>query len=216
MIYLFHGENQPALREALLELKGSYDNAFFWEGELDELRASLLSPSLLCKKELVVIESPQTTDLKKIIVSAEGGAKDLALVFADKVPVGKLPKGKDVQTFYFRSDIPKNVFPFLDALLAKDRKRAFTTAHQLLRGGEDVHFLLTMIVWQLRSLARVKGKETKGIHPYALSKLKRLEENFTEEEISQAFSLLLKEDLKIKKGRSHSAALDFLIDKLTG
>jgi len=214
MIYLFHGGNQPALRDALLELKKRYDEAVFWENELEELGFYLLSPSLFARKELVIIEDPQLTELNKLIKLFKKGGKDAALAFSDKIPAAKLPKDKGVKILYFREEIPTTIFPFLDALAAKDRTKAFTQAHRLFQAGEDPHFLLTMIIWQMRNLAKVKGGVARGLHPYVLEKLRKLERNFTEAELSRAFSLLLKEDLNTKRGKADSVTFDFLVEKL--
>jgi len=228
-IYLFHGENQPALRDALLELKKSYREAIFWEKELEELSAYLASPTLFSlprrqaglpaqagggaeKQELVIIEDPELGGLPELVDLARGGGKDIAFVFSEKIPPGKLPQGVTVR--YFREEIPQNVFPFLDALTAKDKRKAFTEAHRLFKEGKDSHFLLAMVIWQLRNLARVKGGETKSLHPFVREKLTRLGKNFKEEDLSRAFSLLLKEDLAAKKGRAGSATFDFLIEKI--
>lgn len=223
MIFLFHGENQPALRDALLELKKGYRDATFWEKAIDELEVYLVSPTLFSvgsssaeKQELLIIEDPELGYLNKLVGLVKRGSKDVAIVFCDKVPSGKLPRGEGLQIRYFREEIPQNIFPFLDALAMKDRKKAFTEAHRLLREGEDLHFLLAMVVWQLRNLARVKGGAPGHLHPYVLRKLRRLEKNFESDELSRAFSLLLKEDLAIKKGKANSATFDFLIDKLIG
>lgn len=223
MIYLLHGENQPALRDALLELKKKYDEAIFWEKEVEELPIYLASPTFFAQKglpvgrrELVIIEDADPSGLPDLIEVAKRGEKDIALVFSEKIPPAGIPRNGGIKILYFREEIPKNVFPFLDALAAKDKKKAFAQVHRLLQAGEDVHFLLSMIIWQMRSIAKVKGKVTRGIHPYVLGKLRRLEKNFSEEELSRAFSLLLEEDLKAKRGRTHSATLDFLIEKITG
>lgn len=222
MIYLFHGENQPALRDSLLELKKEYEEAVFWERELEELPIHLASPTLFHQKdlppsggELVIVEDPELSELAGLLARIKGDSKDVALVFSDRIPTAKLPKKEGLKVRYFREEIPKNVFPFLDALAAKDDKRALIQAHRLLQAGEDLHFLLMMIVWQVKNLAKVKGKATKGLHPYVLGKLRRLEKNFSESELSRAFSLLLKEDLNLKKGKANSATLDFLIKRLT-
>ncbi|PIS12538.1 hypothetical protein COT70_00295 [candidate division WWE3 bacterium CG09_land_8_20_14_0_10_47_33] len=236
MIYLFHGENQPALRDALLELKKGYEEAVFWEKDLPvahlpdgqgkggfaELSMYLASPTLFSQKslpagrrELVIIEEPPLAELSKLMELIKAGDKDVALIFAEKIPPEKLPHDRQLKILYFREEVPKNAFPFLDALVAKDRKKAFAQAHRLIKSGEDVHFLLTMVVWQMRNLAKVKGKVKKGFHPYVLEKLQRLERNFTEEELACAFSLLLKEDLNIKKGKGDAVTFDLLIRKLT-
>ncbi len=229
-IYLFHGENQPALRDALLELKKSYRETTFWEkdpfagkAEAGELALYLASPTFFGvgdssegrRGELVVIEDLKLDYLDELISLARKGSKDILIAFADKIPIKKLPKGGGLRIRYFREEIPQNIFPFLDALGAKDRRKAFAEAHRLLREGEDVHFLLTMIFWQMRNLAQVKGGAVRGLHPYVLGKLRRLEKNFGEEDLSRIFSLLLKEDLAAKKGRTTGATFDFLIERLT-
>lgn len=216
MIFLFHGENQPALRDALLALRAGYDEAVFWERELDELGSYLLSPSLLAKKELVIIEDPELDKIAGLIDAAKKGGKDVALIFSEGIPAKKLPPDKEIKVRCFREEIPKNAFPFLDALVAKDKEGAFVQAHRLFREGTDPHFLLAMIIWQMKTLARVKGGSTKGIHPYVVGKLKGAAKNFSEDDLSRIFSLLLKEDLATKRGKANSATLDFLIEKLTG
>jgi DNA polymerase III delta subunit len=216
MIFLFHGENQPALRDALLALREGYDEAVFWERELDELGSYLLSPSLLAKRELVIVEDPELDKTAGLIDAAKKGRKDVALIFPGDIPAKKLPQNKEIKVRCFREEIPKNAFPFLGALAAKDKEGAFVQAHRLFQEGMDPHFLLAMIVWQMKTLARVKGGSTRGIHPYVVGKLKGVVKNFSEEDLSRAFSLLLKEDLATKKGKADSATLDFLIEKLTG
>jgi DNA polymerase III delta subunit len=215
-IYLFHGENQPALRDALLELRKSYGETIFWEKDYEELPVYLASPTFSfagpASQELIIIEDPELSRLPELVGLAAKGSKDVVFAFSDKIAVKKLPAEAAIR--YFREEIPKNVFPFLDALVAKDKKKAFTEAHRLLSGGKDVHSLLLMIVWQLRTLVRVKDGAAAGLHPYALKKLSRVSGNFDGKELSQAFSLLLKEDLALKKGKANAVTFDFLIEKL--
>jgi hypothetical protein len=219
MIFLFHGENQPALRDALLELRGGYDEVVFWDKELEELPVFMASPTLFASKSpsakrgLVIIEDPDIDKVLQILESLEG--KDIVLVLSDKIPTKKLPKSRSIKIRHFQEEIPKNVFPFLDALTAKGREDAFVQLHRLVREGMDTHFILAMMVWQMRNLARVRGGSVKGMHPYVLGKLRKLAKNFSQEDLSRVFSLLLEEDLAVKKGRADATTLDFLIDKLT-
>jgi len=221
MIYLFHGENQPALRDALLELKKEYREAVFWEKEISELAVYLASPTLFAgdgspggKEELIIIEDPESNRLSELVALVEGGSKDVAIVFSDKLPQKKLPRGGGLRIRYFRQEIPQNVFPFLDALAARDEKKAFAEAHRLIKNGGDFHSLLAMIIWQMRNLVLVKGGAAGGLHPYVFGKLKRMQRNFREDELSRIFSSLLKEDLAAKRGRADAVTLDFLIARL--
>jgi DNA polymerase III delta subunit len=216
MIYFFHGENQPALRDALGALKKEYDESVFWTGELEDVGSYLRAPSFFAKNELVIIEIPKGSVSKKLLDVLAEADKDVALVFPDKLSARQVPKASEaIQVRQFRREIPKNVFPLLDALAAKKKKLALSHAQRLLKDGKDPQFILAMIIWQMRSLAKVKGKVTKGLHPYVLRKLKRAAESFSEQELALIFSLLLKEDSSSKRGKANSATLGFLIDRLT-
>ena len=61
MIFIFHGENQPALRQDLLNLKSRYQNSHTWEEEeLHGLGDFLLAPSFSSLgggTELVILEN---------------------------------------------------------------------------------------------------------------------------------------------------------------
>jgi len=211
VIFVFHGENQPALRESLLELRGGYPEHRFWEGELEELRGFLATPSML-GRELVILENFPLGDLVRFFKRLENPQKDLALVFPRALKqneTAKLPAGK---ILFFREHIPRNVFPLLDAIVARDRRKALTAARRITAQGFDIDYLLKMLTWQFRSLARVKGGALKGVSPYTASKLKRFAGSWDGQDLRRAFREILREDLRQKKGRK--VPLDFLISKL--
>lgn len=212
MIFVFHGDNQPKLREEFLEFKKNYGETRFWEGKLAQLPSSLATPSLFKKKELVVLEDPDLSQLDQL--GKLGKLRpDLLLLFSRRLIPAELNQLKGAKVFTFWEEVPKNVFPFLDALLTRDRKKALLEAHRLLREGTDLDFLLKMIGWQMRNLARVREGEVLGMSPYVVGKLKKFASAWKSADLRRAFSLLLQEDLRQKKGKK--IPFDFFIGKLT-
>lgn len=212
MIFVFHGDNQPKLREEFLRLKRGYGEFSFWEKELSELPAYLSSPSLFGQKELVAVENPELDQLVKLDQLIQPD-KDLILLFPRRLPPRELAKFKGVQVATFWEEVPKNVFPFLDAIGGRNKKRAFSELHRLLEEGVDPDYLIKMVGWEITNLARVREKSTKGISPYVVAKFQKLVKNWSTTDLSQAFSLLLVQDLRQKKGKK--VPLDFLVARLT-
>jgi len=214
VIFVFHGEDQPSLREAFLKLKRNYGEGRFWTKPISELSAFLRTSSLFGKKEIVAIEDPDLRGLTKETISAwVGGGKDVALLFSRRLMPFELERFGKAQVLGFAPKIPKNVFPFLDALVARESAKALKEAHRLLREGNDLDYILNMITWQLRTLARVKSGSVKGMKAYTVDKLRGVAPKWSEADLREAFSGLLDEDLRRKKGKK--VPLDFLISRLT-
>lgn len=213
MIFVFHGDDQPSLREEFLRLKKDYAGGEFWTKPLSQLSNYLQSPLLFGKKEIVVIEDPDLGSLKKDSLKGwASGGKDVAILFSRRLNLFELERFEGARIRGFAPKIPKNVFPFLDALVARKKAEALAESHRLLREGNDLDFLLNMINWQLRNLARVKSGSIKGMKSYTIDKLRRFSAKWSEADLREAFSELLKEDLRRKRG--NKTPLDFLINRL--
>lgn len=214
MIFVFHGEDQSSLREEFRRLKKNYAECKFWISSLSNLSAYLRSPSIFGKNEIVAIEDPDLGDLKKELLREwERGGKDVVVLFSRRLTSFELERFGKAQIREFSPKIPRNVFPFLDALVARKKAEALAEAHRLLREGSDLDYLLNMIVWQLRNLVRVKSGSIKGMKSYSIDKLRRFSSQWSEADLQRAFSELLKEDQRRKKGTK--TPLDFLINRLT-
>lgn len=215
MIFVFHGPNQPKLRNEFVNLKKGYEDVKFWEEELVDLVGYLSLQSLFGGRELVVLENPKVADAVKFSKKIEGKRveKDVVMLFSEGLNRQKLAKFKDADIREFRDDIPKNVFPLLDAILARQKQKALSETRRLLSQGNDLGYLLKMFSWQLRNLARVKGGVTAGINPYVVKKLSRFKKSWSDANIQEALSLILKADLKLKKGKKNP--VEFLVDKIT-
>jgi len=219
VIFVFHGEDQPALRENLLGFKRQHSSALFW-GEKDSkgLAQRLVSSSFFEKsdqRQVVIWEDPPLKELSKSRLSEwERGVQDLALVFPHRLPPGELEKFSGAKVFLFDPQVPKNVFPLLDAIVGRRRKNALIQARRLLQEGQDFDFILKMIVWQLRSLVRVKSKAVRGINPYVVQKLQKYAGDWSLDELHRSLSAVLEEDRHRKQGRKRP--LDLLIHRIIG
>ncbi|MEX2053503.1 MAG: hypothetical protein WD940_00620 [Patescibacteria group bacterium] len=217
MIFVFQGEDQPALRESLLNLKRKYPPASFWEGDPEELSQRLVALSLFGdrgQRHLAVWENPPLKELTKSRLEEWGkGVQDLALVFSQKLTAGELERFAGTRVLSFTPQIPKSVFPLLDALVARNRRSALLHAHRLLREGNDLDFLLKMIVWQLRVLARVKSGAVRGLNPYVVKKLQKYAGAWDQAKLRQSLSDILAEDRRRKRGVKIPIGL--LISRLT-
>ncbi|NIT03744.1 hypothetical protein GTO10_02310 [Candidatus Saccharibacteria bacterium] len=211
MIFVFHGENQPALREELLKMKKGYDESRYVSDDLKSLPSYLKSPLLLGKRELVVVEDPDFREVRPLLKLPKVD-KDVLLLFPRELKAGELKRFKGAAVKRFPQAVPKTVFPFLDALAGRKKEKALLEARRLIRGGADVDYLLKMISWQFRNLLRVKDGFAEGINPYVAKKLKRFTKYWETEELKRIFSHVLKEDLRLKKGKK--TPLDFLINEI--
>jgi len=211
VIFVFHGENQPALREGLLKLKKGYDESRYISDDLASLPSYLKSPSLFSKRELVVIEKPVLRETEALL-KIKKTDKDVLLLFSRELKAGELKRFKTATVRNFSERVPRTVFPFLDALAGRRREKALVEAQQLIKKGADVDYLLKMISWQFRNLLRVKGGSTGGINPYIVKKLKVFAGYWEMGELKEVFSHILKEDIRLKKGKK--TPLDFLINEI--
>jgi len=216
MIFVFHGANQPKLRDEFLELKKKYADVKFLGEEIAKLPSYLFSQSLFGGQELVVLEDPKVTDAAKFAneVRVKRLPKDVIFLFSSELNRQKLSKFKGLVIKEFRDEMPKNVFPLLDALLAKEKKKALSESRRLLSQGNDLDYLLRMFTWQFRNLARVKSGAVSGINPYVVKKVSRFKKSWTESDIKRALSSILVADIRAKKGKI--IPIEFLVDEIIG
>jgi len=119
--------------------------------------------------------------------------------------------------------IEVNIFKTLDALARKDKKTALKLLHEHLNQGEKEVYLLTMFVYQLRGLLKLKDlvargtpyyslAKRSGLHPYAVKKSWSLLQNFNLDQLKKIYRRLLEIELALKKGRLDGpTAFDLLL-----
>jgi len=119
-----------------------------------------------------------------------------------------------------------NIFKTLDALARRDKKTAFKLLHEHLKQGENEIYLLSMFVYQVRTLIKLKDLIEKGttyydlakkskLHPFVVKKSSEQLRNFSLEQLKKIYHYLLNIELGIKKGRLDGrTALDLLIAEI--
>ena len=118
------------------------------------------------------------------------------------------------------------IFDFVDALGARDRKKAVNEFHRLLVDS-DIQNIFGMIVRQFRLLVQSReiidqrgGKEeiTKrlGVHPFVGEKLAHQARQFSQAQLDAIFHRLLEIDAGLKTGKmSIDLSIDLLIAEIT-
>ena len=119
-------------------------------------------------------------------------------------------KPDDIRTLVV-GDVETNIFNFLDAITARNKVKAIELLYKELKTGHDGHYLLTMLVYQLRNSLIVKdllsrkltpsevAKKAK-IHPFVVSKLSK-SLGQTTQDLEAKFRSLAQIEILSKQGR---------------
>lgn len=225
MIYLLHGENVGASRQALLDLKENYsaDSVSVFDSknfDEDEFVRACGTPSLLSDRRLIIVEGKlPVTNYQLPVTSA---AADIVFWLGEELKPSnklfKLVKKAGGQISHFKPAIPKHVFGFLDALGYRNKKKSFLELHRLLDQGEAPLYLLKMMVWAARNWLNVKLQTpvVKKMHPFVQRKTKSQAKNFEEEELVGGFHRLLEAEIALKTTQQDPVlVLDLLVDGMT-
>jgi len=125
-----------------------------------------------------------------------------------------------------KSKVDLNIFKTLDALARKDKKTALRLLHEHISQGENENYLLSMFVYQLRTLIKLKDlvekgtpfyslAEKSGLHPYVVKKSSDQIRNFSLGQLKRIYQRLLEIDSGIKTGRIDGlTALDILVGEI--
>lgn len=112
-------------------------------------------------------------------------------------------------------DLELNIFDTIDAMAAKDKKKAINLFKQHLQEGAEVPYLFSMVAWQMRNIiiAKTAGSygET-GISPYVLRKATYQAKNFSLDDLKRIYQKIIDLDAALKVGKIlPEAALDLLV-----
>lgn len=122
-----------------------------------------------------------------------------------------------------RAKIDVNIFKTLDALASRNKKIALKLLHEHLSEGENPIYLLTMFIYQMRNLIRLKDLVERGtpyqalaqktkLHPFVIKKSWPSLQKFSLDQLKKIYQRLLEIDLGIKTGRFDGpTALDLLV-----
>ena len=108
-----------------------------------------------------------------------------------------------------------NVFDTIDAIAAKNKKKAIRLLKEHIEKGDSPLFLLAMIASQIRNILSVKSGSGKGLHPFVLRKATFQAKNFSLEDLKRIYQKIVDLDFEIKVGKiEQGMALDVLISEI--
>lgn len=211
MLYLLHGPGVVSSRNVLVRLKGKYNNSEIVVVEkgiisLEKLQEISESCPMFSNKRLIVLEDALVYLRDEIFEYLERIPSFVDIIFWQPEELKKssklyqfIFKQKGI-IYFFREDYPKEVFPFLDALIRRNKKVALLELNSLLLAGKEPLYILKMITWQVRNLLRIKDNPLgeKRFHPLVFKKIMANIHNFNYEEATGAYKNILKADLLIK------------------
>lgn len=133
----------------------------------------------------------------------------------------EMEKIKEVLTI----NLQQNIFNLVNAIGTKKEKEAYKILHTLLEKGEVPLIILSMIIRQMRLIAKIKSFENRfgdkkavasslGVPYFAIEELMRQSKFFKKEDLEKAYRECLKCDVALKSGSDSNLALEELVRKL--
>lgn len=243
MIFLFHGGNLVASREAFLQLRNRYAAAaksdlaaavFSLAGDANFRQfqevcepGALVGGVRLITMEISLGQSgrrpPSLVNDERLpgYLKNKPEATHVALWFDEELPakhplLQALSGEKTVRISCARL-VPLNVFSFLEELANRRRLAALRQFGYWQRREINNVYLLTMIVWQIRRLlAFFYGTPLGKVAPFAQARLTRQAKNFSEGELLSFYDRLYDLDRRGKSGeRDIPLGLFSLIEEIT-
>lgn len=111
------------------------------------------------------------------------------------------------------SEHDQNIFDFIDALGARNAAMALKYLQNLLNGGKNENYILSMIVYQFRNMLLIQDMIIRGVkrnqiaaeaelHPFVVGKTMRVLNNYDLPLLKRIYYRLMRTDIDIKTGRT--------------
>ena len=142
---------------------------------------------------------------------------------------GKEIKRKDIELLV-KPKFETDIFKTIDAIAAKNKRKALFLMKEHLEKGDSPAYLLAMINFQFRNLLIIKSSELRRelytndmrilseklkMHPYVIRKAIQQSKKFSLEELKKIYQKIFQVDLGIKTGKiDPETALDLLIAEI--
>ena len=159
-----------------------------------------VSFSMFDEKQIIVVEGK--LDAKEVDWEVVGGGQSSAdlLIWVDQTVKSNEVLYKKIVELngvieFFEEAPDKDIFGFLDAVVARNRVNALKEYRKLLAQDKDLIYIHTMLVWQFRHL--LVPEMGKG---FVVQKAQRGRENFTEDELFRIYRMLYEMEVALKTG----------------
>lgn len=211
-LLLLHGPGLINSRKKLVDIKSKYSpediTTFSGNFRVEDLMGNISTVSLFSSDRLVVVENPSDA-LADLSLDLPDG---VTLVFwsdheiSSTKPILKLIKEQKGEALLFPASKETSVFPLLDALGNKD-KSAFVLLEQLKIEKVDFQYIVTMILYLLRTLVSPNDKAP----AFVKSKLQKQQQNFNKEKVTEIYKFVLETDFKLKSGLVEKDQAEFQV-----
>lgn len=206
-VVLLHGPAINSSRKKLQELRRKFapDNVMVFEKGADtgEILTNLKSQSLFDGERLIIVENPQENLFLDSSPFTLSSSFTLVLWFDHEIETS-VYAGAEV--LFFPELMEVSVFPFLDNLAYRDKK-AFLELDKLNKSGFDSQYLITMVLYLLRSLTVTPTNAPQ----FVKNKLVKQQANFPPERLTAFYKFVLALDFKIKSGDLDENQVQFLL-----
>jgi DNA polymerase III delta subunit len=214
MIFLIHGKDSLKIQEELENIRNKEKPNEVIRIALDEVTPaefsnSVLTPNMFGFKNLVIADTEEISqkDLIEFIEVAKKASKDNLVAFtlnknlrSNSKIIKELKETKNTKTIKVTEEKDYTIFNFLDAVYSKDRKKAYKLLEDLNQIEEPPFKIQSMLVYQLRKIAKVTfGAEISG-PPFVKRKIKKQANNFNKEELTKLYEHFYKTDRDMKLG----------------
>lgn len=210
-LVLLHGPAIVVSRQYLSNIRSKFKaediEVFEKNARLEEIHLSLSSQSMFSENRLIVVENPPESFNLESISSLQGM---LVLWFDHEIGkekiVSKFIQEKGGEIVFFSESKEVSIFPFLDLLGMKSPK-AFIQLKKLKQSGFDTVYLITMVLYLLRSFILTN----KSSSAFVQEKKDKQKNNFSLEEIKRLYEYILSLDYKVKVGNIDKDQAEFLL-----
>lgn len=244
VVLQYISRNKPAAEAALKVLDHVPETtvAVFYEAEVDQ--RTVFFKTLKQKARPVFFDSLSSAQLAVFtqkLVNQEGGSIDRAAVteLIERVGDDQWRLEQEIMKLVSHSpevtaakvrllvapSLQEGVFDLVDAIAARNSKRALEVFHALISERTNELYILTMIIWQLRNLllAKTAGPISPGelskqakMSPFVAGKMLDRQRSYTEDALKRAFTAAVDTDYAIKTGQGEPQQLvEALIVNLT-
>jgi DNA polymerase-3 subunit delta len=158
--------------------------------------------------------SIEESALDKLVEYVGGDLWQMENEISKLINYSSVIKEKDIEAMV-KAKHETNVFDTIDAIAAKDKKKAVELLKEHAEKGDAVLYLLSMIASQIRNIISVKSGSTTGMHPFVLRKATYQAKNFSMEDLKKIYQKIVDLDFEIKVGKiDQDMALDVLISEI--
>ncbi len=229
MIYIFHGDGTATSRN-LLQAAISKEKLLGHEIRIMEgdklaprdLDTSLATASLFSQETIVIegllsrVKSRDKDTCIQLLADYEG---DKNIFLWDKKEITKPNLAKlATKAKISLSKAPTALFTFMESIEPGNAQRALSLMHEVVSGTEDI-IVFTMLARQISYLIIIKTATSPKFSPWQIDKLRVQASKWSDKQLNNFISELLKIDFAIKSGAtklSYTDHLDILLLNLLG